>query len=104
MHVHGRVTGDTRCPGCANPDETFDHMLRCPNERMQVMRTQAILKVRESGIKQGIPAGFMNTIQQYLRLILMDTEEEIDCEVVTMMESQQAIGHMMLVRGYLNTG
>lgn len=20
MHVHGRVTGDTRCPGCANPD------------------------------------------------------------------------------------
>ena len=104
MHMHGRVTGSTQCPGCENPDETFEHLLQCRHERMQITRAQAIIKVRESGIKQGLPAGFMAIVQQYLRAILTDSEEEIDSEVGRMMEFQQEIGHMMAVKGYLSYG
>ena len=102
MHVHGRTTGTTQCPGCEATDETIDHMLRCPNERMEATRSQALLKVREAGIKQGIPDGFMNCVQQYLRWILLRYDGVLDPDLRRIIPSQQAIGQMMFVRGYIS--
>ena len=102
MHMHGRFTGNTQCLGCEEWDETFNHMLRCLHDRMQEAWTQALLKVWESGIKQGLPTGFMNNVQQYLRLTLIHSEEEPDADLAQILISQQAIGHTMLVRGYLS--
>ena len=103
MHMHGRITGDTQCPGCGTTDETIDHMLRCPNEQMQAVRTQAIIKIREAGIKQGLPSGFMTSVQQYLRLLLLASDETPDTDLTRILESEQAIGHMMFARGFLSS-
>jgi ribonuclease HI len=102
MHVHGRVTGSTQCPGCEETDETIDHMLSCPHERMETVRHQAIINVREQGIKQGLPAGFMTCVQQYLRYVLLNQSDDLDPDLNRIRVSQHAIGPMMFVRGYLS--
>ena len=102
MHVHGRVTGTTQCPGCEETDEMIDHMLQCPNQRMEVIQTQALIKMREVGIKQGLPAGFMSCVQQYLRRVLLHQEGDVDPDLNHIITSQQAIGPMMFIRGYLS--
>ena len=102
MHMHGRVTGSTQCPGCEETDETIDHMLLCPHERMQAARTQAIKKIREVGLQQGLPIGFMNNIQHYLQLLLTDCDDRPDDDLRRVMDSQQAIGHMMFLRGFFS--
>lgn len=103
MHRQGRVTGSTQCPGCESTDETFDHMIQCTNERMQTVRSQAICNVREVGIKQRLPVGFMNNVQQYLKLLLTELEEDPDTDLLGVVASQQKIGHMMFIRGFLST-
>ncbi len=103
MHQQGRITGSTQCPGCEGTDETFDHMIQCTNERMQAARSQAIIAVREAGIKKRLPLGFMNNVQQYLRLLLTDSEEDPDTDLRDVVASQQTIGHMMFIRGFLST-
>lgn len=102
MHMHGRATGSTQCPGCGEPDETFDHMISCPHERMETARQQAITNVREQGIKQGLPTGFMTCVQQYLRYAILDQGDDLDPDLNQIRVSQQAIGKMMFVRGYLS--
>lgn len=103
MHQQGRITGCTQCPGCEETDETFDHMIQCTNDRMQAARSQAIIDVREVGIKQRLPLGFMNNVQQYLRLILNDSEEDLDADLRDAVASQQKIGPLMFIRGYLSS-
>lgn len=104
MHQQGRITGSTQCPGCEEQDETFDHMIQCTHEWMQVARRQAIINVREAGVKQRLPIGFMNNIQQYLRITLTGSNEVQDRDLAGVMRSQQTIGHKMFLRGFLSTG
>jgi hypothetical protein len=70
---------------------------------MQAARSQAIIDVREVGIKQRLPLGFMNNVQQYLRLILNDSEEDLDADLRDAVASQQKIGPLMFIRGYLSS-
>lgn len=91
-----------QCPGCEEIDETLEHMLRCPNAHMVTARTNAIKNVRAKGITQGIPKPFMTCVTLYLQRALNGIEETYPREIQTVFESQDRIGKMMFVRGFIS--
>lgn len=81
---------------------TLEHMLRCPNERMEVARSDAIQCVRTKGLAQDFTKPFMTCVTHYLKRALEELEWEYDQEVQRVFDSQDAIGPMMFVRGYIS--
>jgi hypothetical protein len=81
---------------------TLEHMLRCPNERMEAARSDAIQCVRTKGLAQDFTKPFMTCVTHYLKRALEELEGEYDQEVQRVFDSQDAIGPMMFVRGYIS--
>ena len=103
MHMHGRVTGCLRCPGCNALDETFDHMLQCPNESMEETRISALNTVWRVGLEQGLPNGFMKCVVQYIEHAITGDNTRLDDDLAGTIRSQQRIGPLMFVRGFLSS-
>lgn len=103
MHMHGRVTGCLRCPGCNALDETFDHMLQCPNESMEETRISALNTVWRVGLEQGLPNGFMKCVVQYIEYAITGDNTRLDDDLAGTIRSQQRIGPLMFVRGFLSS-
>ena len=65
-HMHGHATGNTQCPGCECPDETMDHLFRCPQKALMEKKDELVISIRTKGIASGIPRVIMETICQLL--------------------------------------
>ena len=51
-HVRRHVTKISQCPGCSCADETFVHLLKCPNRDMQTKRDEIIAALRKKGLRK----------------------------------------------------
>lgn len=43
------------CPCCGSPDETFHHLLECPNEQLVQLRSEQIGIIKKTALEQGLP-------------------------------------------------
>lgn len=102
MHMNRREELN-QCPGCEETDETLEHMLRCPNERMVIARTDAIQSTRTKGLKLGFTKPFMTCVTHYLQRALNGAEGNYDREIQLVFDSQDRIGRMMFARGYISS-
>ena len=60
-HVRRHVTKVSQCPGCSWTDETFAHLLKCPNRDMQSKRDEIIAALRKKGLRK-LPRQVLATI------------------------------------------
>ena len=76
MHMNRSTATTQQCPGCEEADETLEHMLQCPNERMEAARSDAIQCVRTKGLAQDFTKPFMTCVTHYLKRNLEGLEGE----------------------------
>ena len=65
---HGATT--SVCPGCGHPDETFKHLLGCPNPELCKVRNTGLESIVCLGIKHHIP---MHVLCAAIKVIHMTT-------------------------------
>jgi hypothetical protein len=44
-----------KCPCCGKPDETFYHLLECPNELMVQLRSEQLSIIEKTALDEGLP-------------------------------------------------
>ncbi len=106
MHREGRITGNKQCPGCDCPDETLDHFLTCSNRTLVETRTKALDTLWDRGTRKDIPKLFMTQWVGYIaRATDTHTPQAItqDPRFNTAFTAQDAIGPLMLLRGFIAT-
>lgn len=101
MQAH--ITGVRQCPCCTCPDETMDHLVRCPHKDLTTKREILLTTFRRKGIKLGIPRVVMETISGILKA---HTQGEIATppehpSLTAAVSLQQKIGNHLLFRGFL---
>ena len=105
MHMLSHMTGNSQCPGCPHPDETLDHLFRCPNIVMRKRRDTLLLDLRTSGRKQGWPRPILEALWTIIhdfcegQATTLPQHPQIR-EAVT---AQLDIGINLLPRGFLST-
>jgi len=57
-----------KCPCCGQPDETFEHLLKCSNKKLQQVRKNGYLEIQRDYDSEKLPANFTRTFLQALRL------------------------------------
>ena len=108
-HMQGHITGNTQYPGCAWPDETFEHMMRCPNELMKQKREEFIASLRKKGLKARVPGRVMSTFATLIENSINNRKEDVltrvsDRTIRKAIHQQMAIGIKYMVRGFIATG
>ena len=106
MHMHGHSTGVSACPGCGCPSETVDHMLLCPNPQMRQARDVAFSVFRAKCRHMDLPMMFFTDITGYLKSVLcgLPAPEASSALLSLTFRQQEAIGPVMILRGFLAKG
>jgi ribonuclease HI len=109
MHNLGKWTGVTQCPGCSEKDETFLHMLRCPNEGQHQQRGLLTSALADKWEKAHIPANVRVPILTIISRVLNNDDtssvsEAYSDDVNQVIERQQRIGTSKLCQGFLTDG
>ena len=55
------------CPCCGSPDETFHHLLECPNEQLVQLRSEQIGIIKRTALEQGLPPTVVHHIINILQ-------------------------------------
>ena len=99
------LTSD-KCPGCGKPDETFEHVLTCPNERMASVRTKGIESILKISHKEKIP---LKVHEAYFGMVLNylkgndETITSSHAKVQEALDSQYQLGAYHLIVGLQTT-
>ena len=107
MHKRQHITGIKQCPGCSQPDETVEHVFRCPNPLMKKRRKEIVADLRKKRGKNKIPKSAMGILIDMVSHVfqgkrLFDSSK-YDGRQQKVIASQQAIGLHLLPRGYVST-
>ncbi len=106
MHREGQTTGNKHCPGCDCPDETLQHFLTCRNRIMTTKRRESLQTLWSRGTRKGAPTLFMTQLVGYIAeatdTILPKTITR-DPRLATAFAAQDAIGPLLLLRGFVAT-
>ena len=62
MHMMSHMSGNSQCPGCFCPDETLDHLFRCPHPLMITTRTMILSALQKQGQKRHVRRAFLDAI------------------------------------------
>ena len=104
-HMRKHVTANATCPACGHPDETIQHMMKCPATRMRRKREEVLKAALERGIKKRIPRHVMEAFCRILKYEMGDTERAVsemaDNSIRRAVQAQQDIGLRYMCRGYL---
>ena len=103
-HMQGHATGITQCPCCPSPDETMDHLFRCPHRALMQKKDDLITSVRSKGISSGIPRVIMEAICRLLYDFVHGRHPQIPdhTSIAAAVRSQMAIGIRLLPRGFIS--
>jgi len=94
-----------RCPCCGEPDETFEHLMQCPNKELEIVRTAAICELRREGTALKVPARAMDAIVAIVFAVFNGTEdiERTHSEAINQaVDSQRAIGFYHMAVGFIS--
>lgn len=103
-HMQGHATGNTHCPSCPNPDETMDHLFRCPHRALMRQKDELITSIRSKGISSGIPRVIMEVLCRLLYDFVHGLHPQIPehPSIATAVRSQIDIGIRLLPRGFVS--
>ena len=103
-HMHGNATGNTQCPGCPCPDETMDHLFRCPHQKLMESKEDLITTVCTKGMSSGIPRVIMETICRLLYDLVHGNVSIIPehPSLARAVRSQMDVGTRLLPRGFIS--
>ena len=104
MHMLAHMSGNTQCPGCPHPDETFEHLVHCPHPLLQAKREEIIAALRKKGLKLRAPRALLD----FLVSTILGSGSHINDDDGTSplhraLASQKRIGLLMTLRGFLAT-
>lgn len=67
IHMLAHETGNSQCPGCPHPEETLDHLFRCPNPRQVEEWQTLLLHLRKAGLTKGWPSVILEALLRLLQ-------------------------------------
>jgi hypothetical protein len=85
------------CPGCGAPDETFQHLFRCPHEKLRATCHKGIEHIEKAGTSLQIPASIM-----WLLIRIVKKECDIEDATAPTLPSLRTIWDAQLKIGFSN--
>ena len=103
MHMMSHMSGNAQCPGCLCPDETLNHIFRCPHPQMVSTRVTILSNLRKQGRKRHAPRPYIDA----LTTILTDHFDSTTSPTPSLpplrraVEAQRLVGDDMFLRGFI---
>jgi hypothetical protein len=64
------------CPCCGRPDETFYHLIQCPDPRMAELRDRCLRNIIRVGTESRLPPQIVRLLELMIRTATGDLREE----------------------------
>jgi hypothetical protein len=92
-----------KCPCCGMPDETFHHLLECPNELMVQLRTEQLSIVKKTALEQGLPPTVMHHVLNILKNACNEGNYNLPTQlsIKRAWEGQERIGFKNMAIGWM---
>jgi ribonuclease HI len=93
-----------KCPCCGCPDETFEHLLGCKNDKMVHARKEAYTTIQNECDSLNLPAYFTSTLLSMIKVTLEGADPPAVAEqdpLSKAIEAQATIGHYHMVIGFM---
>ena len=103
-HMRSHISGLKQCPGCPCPDETIEHMYRCPHKDAAAARLELLTTAKKAGTKARIPLHILDAFLEIVQSCFDDRECQVpenNEAVRTAVLAQKNAGFDLMLRGYL---
>lgn len=93
-----------KCPGCGMPDETFDHLFRCPNEELRACCREGTLKMQTVARRLKIPVQIEWLLLRVVRQAceMEDTNAPQEPMLRRIWDAQRQIGFSNFMIGWIS--